>query len=163
MLSCYGVNRRLETPLIDLVKSGAVKLYYRPTRGTHSHFVIVDDVKARVQAQHSPGESLHARAASTVVRKGSKTFRSCVTEFNLYTNSQCKNPRTRFLLIKKSELRELAEFCGKSFNRRTRDALERAVVQLQKQRKVLQNRVKRRARHWPTFRTELLAAMGAPQ
>lgn len=130
ILSCYSLNRKLETPLIDLVRKGLIKLYYRPTRGNTSHFVISDDKLVRVQMRHASCAPLYLRRWDVVSIKRESSPGRWLKKFNRYATPEnlAKSPRKQFLLVRKQNLFDIfGSRDNARLNRLTKVQLLRAI------------------------------------
>jgi len=100
--------------ILDLAKNGIIKLYFRPTRGTHSHFRIIDDKLLEIQPSHAPLLPLHHREEHrrAFSKNSSEEFKSALNEFFLYAKPEnlYNSDTKKFLVVDSSDLSRVVDY-----------------------------------------------------
>ena len=133
--------------VLDLAREGLIEFYSRPTRGNHPHFRILDDEDAIVQPRHVPLQPLHLREKPDHYTRADNPaqFQAYVEEFERYTQGQkpVSNPEQEFVVLRSSELRQIADLAEKSYDELNKSDIEGLLREVhkrseQKKRKVIE-------------------------
>jgi hypothetical protein len=143
--------------ILELAREGLVDLYYRPTRGEHPHFRILDDQLAIVQRSHPPIQPLHLREIPRMVARDEEPecFAPYVAEFERYTNGHkpVSQPREEFVVLRSSELREIQRLSTKKYDDLEKTDLENLLQEIRQRSNVRKQRVKAAAEMWERLTT----------
>lgn len=114
--------------ILELADEGAINLFRRKKRGSHFHFIVVDDKRVWIENSHKPLASLYKRRYEQV-KKDSPDFAKALRTFRKFSREKyrAKNPWEDFLLLFPSQI----DFVCKSsprFNMLIRSEIEKILA-----------------------------------